>query len=43
MVKCTGLGNVRHIDVQEFWVHQAFKDHRFILHAVNGSENPADT
>ena len=42
IVKRTGLGKVRHIDVQELWVQEALKDGRFGLNTIPGSDNPAD-
>ena len=42
MIERTGLGRVRHIQVQELWVQEALKAKRFELHPILGTENPAD-
>eukprot|EP00972_Heterocapsa_arctica_P031827 4690385-Heterocapsa_arctica.AAC.1 len=42
MVRRTGLGKVRHIQVQELWVQQALREGRFALNPTVGGDNPAD-
>ena len=37
-----GLGKLRHIEVQYFWLHDHFARKTFTLHKVLGTENPAD-
>eukprot|EP00972_Heterocapsa_arctica_P031960 4708494-Heterocapsa_arctica.AAC.1 len=42
MVRRTGLGKVRHIQVQELWVQQALRERTFVLNPIFGVDNPAD-
>ena len=41
MVRRTGLGKVRHIQVQELWFQQALREGRFALNPIIGVDNPA--
>ena len=38
-----GLGNIRHLDVEDLWVQQKFRDRGVDLVKVPGIDNPADT
>ena len=38
-----GLGQIRHLDVEDLWVQQNIRDRSVDLVKVLGTENPADT
>ena len=38
----TGLGRLKHLQVEHLWIQEAVKNRRFDLVRINGTENPAD-
>ena len=38
----TGLGRLKHLQVEHLWIQEAVRNRRFDLVRINGTENPAD-
>ena len=38
----TGLGRLKHLQVEHLWIQDAVRNRRFDLVRINGTENPAD-
>ena len=42
MCNRTGLGKVRHMDLQMLWLQEAVRVGKLVLRKVSGATNPAD-